>query len=410
MTYNILSLCLIPLALLLDRVLGEAPTRFHPVAIMGTWATKVESFMRWLLLYADQKFTRDINSNKKINIENINLHTTVEANKQINENIDNNKLEEKTENKKNNKNKEKTELIHTSNNQEHIYSTSKWVLRVFGLLSALFTIIPFVFTPIILIILINSSAFIPVIIQDFLVFFIALFCLYLCIAPRSLAEHALAIAKPLQENNIIAAQKAVSAIVGRSTKNMDSSSVARACVESVGENVTDSVLSSLFWASVGLILFGFLGSVFFALLHRCFNTLDAMWGKRNEQYQYFGTFAARTDDILNFFPARLSLFSIVIAAYFTKKTNYKEAWRVGYAYRYSHNSPNSAWSEAAFAGALGLKLGGPVNYGTLFVDYPYFGDGTLHANDSHIHLAIKLMWNCVWVFSFISCIMIFLLT
>ena len=450
---TILYICLIPLALLLDKVFSELPTQYHPVAIMGLWATKVEKLARRLLLYIDKKNTHAINT------------------KQI---------------KKEHKSTQNNASNITNQEQSYMYSENKWILRFSGILAALVSVSPFILAPLFIIALINLSTFLAVEVREFLIFLVTLLCLYLCIAPHSLAKHALNVSKPLEKNDIIAARKAVSAIVGRSTKDLDSFGIARACVESVGENVTDSTLSSIFWASIGLILYSYAGGVFFVLLHRCFNTLDAMWGKRNEKYQYFGTFAARTDDVLNYLPARLSLLSIVIASYFTKKTMYKEALRVGYTYRYAHNSPNSAWSEAAFAGALGLKLGGPVSYesfsyknvthdntvkndltthniaansniaqnsitndnlaknnienGTissdtaeknnfsndnianadliektlvinkLEVNYPYFGDGTLEANATHIRLAIKLMWNCVWVFSILSCIFIYILT
>ena len=279
--------------------------------------------------------------------------------------------------------------------------------RTIFLISRFCVVTPFVLIALLILASFSVARF-SVEAQAFLAFLMTSLCLYLCIAPRSLKEHALAVSDSLEKNDVEGARTAVSAIVGRSTQNMDSFAVSRACIESVAENVTDSVLSSIFWTSVGLIFFGFEGAVAFMVLHRCFNTLDAMWGKRNETYQYFGTFAARMDDVLNFCPARLSLLSIVGASYFTPNTDYKEAWRVGYAYRYAHNSPNSAWSEAPFAGALGLKLGGPVSYGDLFVDYPYFGDGTIEADVSHIRLAIKLMRNCVLVFSVVSVLAVYL--
>lgn len=103
-------------------------------------------------------------------------------------------------------------------------------------------------------------------------------------------------------------------IVGRDTERLDSRGVARAAIESVAENLMDGVFSTLFWAAAGCLIGGALGAAAAALVHRVFNILDAMWGKKNEQYRHFGTFAARTDDTLNFIPARLILSCISLAA------------------------------------------------------------------------------------------------
>ena len=137
--------------------------------------------------------------------------------------------------------------------------------------------------------------------------FAAVALVYVCLAPRSLGEHAHRVAVPLARNDLEGARRAVSMIVGRQTAALDADGVARACVESVAENLTDGVLSTLFWAGVGLLLFGCPGAAALAVLHRSVNVLDAMWGKKNETYIRFGTLAARLDDALNFVPARLSL-------------------------------------------------------------------------------------------------------
>ena len=137
---------------------------------------------------------------------------------------------------------------------------------------------------------------------------------------------------------------------------------------------------------------GALGAAAAALVHRVFNILDAMWGKKNEQYRHFGTFAARTDDTLNFIPARLILSCISLAALFLPGASSRHALTVGWTFRRAHASPNSAWSEAAFAGALGLRIGGPVSYKGMPADYPWIGSGRKEATAGDLDRAIRLMW------------------
>ena len=175
--------------------------------------------------------------------------------------------------------------------------------------------------------------------------------------------------------------------------------MARACVESVGENLTDGILATLFWATAGLLLAGLPGAAALAACHRAANVLDALWGKLNETYRCFGTAAARLDDVLNWCPARLALPCIVLAAALLPGLDARACRRVGWRDRHAHESPNSAWSEAAFAGALGLRLGGPAWYGPLYRDHPWLGDGSPLATARHILQSVRLMWASVLVFA-----------
>ncbi|MBT8778499.1 adenosylcobinamide-phosphate synthase CbiB [Akkermansia muciniphila] len=220
----------------------------------------------------------------------------------------------------------------------------------------------------------------------------AVLVIYICMAPRGLAEHARLVANALRAGNDGAARHAVSMIVGRDTERLDRHGIARAAIESVAENLTDGVFSTLFWATAGFLAGGASGAAFAALTHRVFNILDAMWGKKNDRYRHFGTFAARTDDALNFIPARLILPCISLAALLVKGASARRALTTGWTFRRAHASPNSAWSEAAFAGALGLRIGGPVSYKGIPADYPWIGDGRTEATVSDLALAIRLMW------------------
>ena len=163
-------------------------------------------------------------------------------------------------------------------------------------------------------------------------------------------------ALPLEQGDLEAARRAVAMLVGRDPQQLDACGVARACVESVGENLTDGILATLFWATAGLLLAGLPGAAALAACHRAANVLDALWGRLDETYRCFGTAAARLDDVLNWCPARLSLPCIVLAAALLPGLDAHACRRVGWRDRHAHESPNSAWSEAAFAGALGLRL------------------------------------------------------
>lgn len=221
--------------------------------------------------------------------------------------------------------------------------------------------------------------------------------LYLCIAPKSLVQHVEAVQKELKQQNLSEAQIKLSHIVGRNTQKMDEHAIIRASIESLSENSLDSTLASFFWFSLGYALFSFEGAIFFPLLHRAINTLDAMWGKKNEKYFYFGKFPARFDDVLNYLPARLCFYFILLACYCIKDCDFKNACIIGKKYRSRHTSPNSAWAEAPYAGALNLKLAGPVYYGDFFCDYPYLGEGSLEATQIRLETALKIFHVSIFV-------------
>ncbi len=238
-----------------------------------------------------------------------------------------------------------------------------------------------------------------------------------CLAPSSLAEHAQRIILPLQRQNLDAARQALAMIVGRDVQSLDAHGIARAGIESVSENVVDAVLSTLFWAALGLVFWGYTGGAVLAVMHRACNVLDAQWGKKDATYLHFGACAARVDDALNYIPARLALPCILLAAAFLrlygkwKRKAYSSIWRgtlwqnflLAWKYRYAHASPNSAWSESAFAAVLQVRLGGPLSYKGRAVDYPYIGEGTAQATVQHMRAALQLMWLSVGLWTMLSC-------
>lgn len=186
-----------------------------------------------------------------------------------------------------------------------------------------------------------------------------------CLAARSLADAALAVYRPLKAHDLPAARKAVSAVVGRDTEVLDEAGVTRAAVETVAENASDGVIAPLFW----MALAGPLGGFFY----KAVNTMDSMIGYKNDRYLYFGTAAAKLDDIVNFLPARLSGL-LMIAAAFLLRLDGKNAWKIFRRDRGLHLSPNAGQTEAAAAGALDVQLGGNAQYFGRMVHKAALGD------------------------------------
>lgn len=193
----------------------------------------------------------------------------------------------------------------------------------------------------------------------------ALLC-WLLVAIKSLRMESLRVYGALQKGDLPAARRAVSRIVGRDTQSLTASQVAGAAVETVAESTVDGILSPLFYIALGFAPLGF--------LFKAVSTLDSMIGYRNDRYQHFGTFAARLDDALNFLPARAGGALMCVAA-FLSGANGRDAWRIFRRDRLAHASPNSAHTEAACAGALGLTLGGDASYFGVLHHKPTQGDG-----------------------------------
>jgi len=206
--------------------------------------------------------------------------------------------------------------------------------------------------------------------------------IYTCISARSLADAALSVGKALSGSGLAAGRKAVAMIVGRETDALDKTGVIRAAVETVAENLVDGFVSPLF--------FFVLGGGPLAMAFKMINTLDSMVGYKNDRYRLFGRFAARMDDAANYLPARLSILFIALAAQLIDRTG-RIAWSTARRDGRAHASPNAGYPEAAFAGALGLWMGGPNVYHGRLVDKPVIGKGLADARPVHIHQACRLM-------------------
>ena len=183
--------------------------------------------------------------------------------------------------------------------------------------------------------------------------------LYLCIAPGSLKQHALAVYSALQDNDLALAKQQVGMIVSRETEQMDELAIRRATIESVLENGADAIFAALFWFAVA----GAPGVV----AYRLCNTLDAMWGYKNDRYQHFGYVTAKIDDLLNWLPAQLTAFSYALLGKTQLALN---CWRTQ---AHLLDSPNGGVVMTAGAGALNIKLGGTAQYHGVVKDKAFFG-------------------------------------
>ncbi len=180
-------------------------------------------------------------------------------------------------------------------------------------------------------------------------------------------------------------RRAVSHIVGRDPERLDEPGVARAAIESLAESTSDGIVAPLFWLFVG----GLPGIV----LYKLANTADSMLGHRTPRYAEFGWASARFDDLVNWLPARLSALLIAGAAFLMRHADPEAAWSTALRDAPKHLSPNAGWPEAAFAGALGLGLGGPRAYDGETHDLPALGDGRRDLDALDILKALELYWR-----------------
>ena len=203
------------------------------------------------------------------------------------------------------------------------------------------------------------------------------------LAAKSLAQESTNVYKELVKPDLPAARKAVSRIVGRDTQNLTLEGVTKAAVETVAENASDGVIAPLFYM--------LLGGAPLALTYKAINTMDSMLGYKNEKYLYFGRAAAKLDDAANYLPSRLAGLLWCAAAALTG-SDAKGAWRIWRRDRRNHASPNSAQTESACAGALGVQLAGPAYYFGEYYDKPTIGDALRPIEPEDIRRANRMMY------------------
>ena len=203
------------------------------------------------------------------------------------------------------------------------------------------------------------------------------------LAAKGLAQESRNVYKELAKGDLPAARRAVARIVGRDTQNLTAAGVTRAAVETVAENTSDGVIAPL--------LYMLLGGAPLALTYKAINTMDSMLGYKNEKYLYFGRCAAKLDDAANWLPSRLAALLWVAAAALTGNSA-RGAWRIWRRDRRRHASPNSAQTESACAGALGVQLAGPAYYFGEYYDKPTIGDPLREIEPRDILRANRMMY------------------
>lgn len=202
-------------------------------------------------------------------------------------------------------------------------------------------------------------------IHEGLTFALSVLWCWQALAAKGLAVESGRVYHQLTSGTLESARTAVSRIVGRDTAALSREGVIRAAVETVAENFSDGVVAPMCYM--------LLGGAPLALCYKAVNTMDSMVGYKNERYIHFGRAAAKLDDLANYLPARLAACLLIAAAWLWGK-NWREAFRIWRRDRRNHASPNSAQTEAAAAGALGVRLAGPASYFGQVLDKPWIGD------------------------------------
>lgn len=194
------------------------------------------------------------------------------------------------------------------------------------------------------------------------------------LAQRSLDDHVRPIALALEGGDLAQARQAVAQIVGRDTATLDEPAIARAAIESLAESFCDGVVALFFW----LLALGLPG----LWAYKGINTADSLIGHREPRWRAFGWASARLDDLANLIPARLAGILLCIAG--------GGGWRTMWRDARLHASPNAGWPEAAMAGALDLRLAGPIAYDGVVCEKPWIGTGRTAATGSDIRRALRL--------------------
>lgn len=215
------------------------------------------------------------------------------------------------------------------------------------------------------------------------------------LATKCLRVESMRVYDALRTDGVEAGRRAVSMIVGRDTSVLDEAGVTRAAVETVAENTSDGVIAPMLYTAIGGPVLGF--------VYKAVNTMDSMLGYKNDKYMYFGRFAARLDDVVNFIPARISAYLMIIAAFIGgRQFDGRNAYRIFKRDRFNHASPNSAQTESVCAGALRVQLAGDAVYFGKLVKKKYIGDGLREIEYEDIKRANRLMYITAFLCELLS--------
>jgi adenosylcobinamide-phosphate synthase len=219
------------------------------------------------------------------------------------------------------------------------------------------------------------------------------------LATRALRDESMKVYRALESGNIERSRRAVSMIVGRDTSALDDAAVTRAAVETVAENSSDGVIAPMLFLALGGAAAGF--------FYKAVNTMDSMLGYTDPPYTNIGLVPAKTDDVMNFIPARIAAL-LMLAAGGILGLNVKNGWKIFRRDRRKHASPNSAQTESACAGLLGVRLAGDAYYHGVLHKKPYIGDPLREIEHEDIPRACRLLYATAFL-ALVLCLAIRLL-
>jgi adenosylcobinamide-phosphate synthase len=213
-------------------------------------------------------------------------------------------------------------------------------------------------------------------------FVVTVLVVAMLLAGGNLDRHVREVAASLRADGLAGGRRSVAKIVGRDPETLDEAAVCRAAIESLSENASDGVTAPALWFLIG----GLPGII----TYKAINTADSMIGHMSDRYRAFGWAAARLDDLVNLPASRLTGLAFIAAAILVPGASAKSAWRAYWRDAAKHRSPNAGWPEAAMAGALGLRLGGPRIYGGSLVADSWMGNGRAEATPDDIERALTI--------------------
>lgn len=217
---------------------------------------------------------------------------------------------------------------------------------------------------------------------------------YQCLAIKQLRRESMLVYRELKKNDLTNGRKAVSMIVGRDTDKLDEEGVTKAAVETVAENTSDGIIAPMIFLAIGGPVLG--------MIYKAVNTMDSMVGYRNEEFGEFGFFPAKTDDVLNYLPARISAVFMISACSTGRNFDAKNAYRIWKRDRRKHASPNSAQTEAVAAGALHVQLAGDASYFGEIHHKEFIGDPDRSPETEDIKRMNDLMYATAFLGEIIS--------
>ena len=203
-----------------------------------------------------------------------------------------------------------------------------------------------------------------------------------CLAARNLQQEAQAVSTALEQDDLPLARVRLARIVGRDTHSLDAQEISRALIETLAESASDGVVAPILYLATG--------GVPLAMAYKAVNTLDSMIGHRDPRYLYFGKAAARLDDAANYAPSRITALNTIAASTLSHDADPRAAWETWRRDGGKHKSPNAGQPEAAFSGALGVRLGGDNRYDGELISAPLMGEQFAQATSAKARQAIRL--------------------